>query len=47
MNTLTETSYEDAQAELEERFDEWCELTGTDRNAVGAWEAFGDQLPCD
>ena len=40
MNTLTETSADDAYAELEERFENWCALTGTDPSHVGAWEQF-------
>jgi len=45
--TLTQTTYEDAQRELEERFEAWCALTNTDPNHVGAWETFEAQLPCD
>ena len=26
-----------------ELFENWCELTGTDPNAVGAWETFEDE----
>jgi hypothetical protein len=28
------------QDELEERFENWCALTGTDAGKVGAWEQF-------
>lgn len=40
MNTLTQTSLADAQAELDERYEAWCELAGADPSAVGTWERF-------
>lgn len=41
-NTLTQTAppTADELREHEERFEEWCELTGTDPSWVGAWETF-------
>ena len=38
--TLTKTDVRRAQEELEERFENWCAITGTNPDHVGAWEQF-------